>query len=60
MSFRNHDKWTIDRWRLEPKLSDLKIGDPEESDQAPSLWKDLALACVAALVLWLTAALVFG
>jgi hypothetical protein len=55
----NYDDWTIDRWRLEPRLTGLEIEDPPASDQAPPLWKDLTLASLIALVLWLTAVVVF-
>jgi len=54
----NHDDWTIDRWRLEPRFSPL---DPDDAsvEQAPPLWKDLTLASVVALLLWVAAAAMF-
>ena len=55
-----HDDWTIDRWRLEPRLHGLEIDDPPGSDLAPPLWKDLTLALAVAAAFWLTAAIVFG
>jgi hypothetical protein len=60
MTTRNYDDWTIDRWRLEPRLERFEIEDPPDLDQAPTLWKDLTMASAVALVLWVTAALVFG
>jgi hypothetical protein len=58
---RNYDDWTIERWRLEPRHV-LKFDDSLGADveQAPPLWKDLTLASIVALVLWLAAAAVFG
>ncbi len=60
MSIPHYDDWTIDRWRLEPKLHGLEIDDPPGPDVAPRLWKDLALALAVAAALWITAAIVFG
>ena len=57
---RNYDDWTIDRWRLEPRLDAFELDDPQDSEQAPTLWKDLTVASLVALVLWVTAAIVFG
>jgi hypothetical protein len=57
---RNSDDWTIDHWRLEPHFSVFELEDPPERDQAPTLWKDLMMASVVALVLWVIAAVVFG
>jgi hypothetical protein len=54
---RNYDEWTIERWRLEPRYAlqfDESLG--VDVDKAPPLWKDLTLASVVALVLWLAAA----
>ena len=59
MRTRNDD-WTIDRWRLEPRLRTLEFDEPSVTEQAPPLWKDLTLASVAAALLWAAAALVFG
>lgn len=55
----NYDNWTIERWRLEPRLSGLKLEDVPGTEQAPPLWKDLTLASVMALVLWIAAAVIF-
>jgi hypothetical protein len=60
VSTRNYDDSTIDRWRLEPRLIPLDFDDPQDVDQAPTLWKDLTVASLVALVLWATAAIVFG
>jgi hypothetical protein len=59
MNARNYDYWTIERWR-EPRISSLEFEDSPSSEQAPPLWKDLTLASVLALVLWVTAAIIFG
>lgn len=58
MKTRNYDEWTIERWRLEPRYA-LQFDESLGVDKAPPLWKDLTLALVVALVLWLAAA-VFG
>ena len=55
---RSSDDWTIDRWRLEPRFPSLQLDEPAATDQSPSLWKDLALASVAAALLWAAAAMV--
>ena len=55
-----HDDLTIERWRLEPPVRGLEWGDLEEQDQAPALWKDVTLAALVALGLWIAAAAVFG
>lgn len=57
---RRYDDWTIDRWRVEPRLDGLKLDDPSPSDQAPPLWKDLTIASILAALLWAAAAVVFG
>ena len=60
MSIPQYDDWTIDSWRLEPRLHGLQIDDPPDSEVAPTLWKDLTLALAIAATLWMTAAIVFG
>jgi len=60
VSTRNYDDWTIDRWRLEPRFKGFDLDDPQELDPVPTLWKDLTVASLVALVLWITAAVVFG
>jgi hypothetical protein len=59
---RNYDEWTIDRWRLEPRVSgpDEDLDDPWTGDPAPPLWKDLTLASVVALGLWLATVAILG
>jgi hypothetical protein len=57
---RHYDEWTIDRWRLEPRLSGLDLDDPSTVDPAPPLWKDLTLAAVVALGLWIAAMATLG
>ena len=54
------DDWTIDRWRLEPRVHALEFEEPRTVEQAPPLWKDLTFASIAAALLWAAAALVFG
>ena len=60
MSIRNSDDWTIDRWRPERRFDALEIDDPPDLDYAPTLWKDVTLALVVAVVLWATTAGLFG
>lgn len=60
VSTRNYDDWTIDRWRIEPRLNAFELDDPPDVEQAPTLWKDLTVASLVALVLWVVAAIVFG
>lgn len=60
MRSRNSDNWIIERWRLEPRISGLEFQDSPAPDQAPPLWKDLTLASVLAVVLWIAAAVIFG
>jgi hypothetical protein len=50
------DEWTIEHWKIEPRLADLEFSDAV--DQAPRLWKALTLASAVAVLLW-GAALVF-
>jgi hypothetical protein len=59
---RNSDDWTVDRWRPERRFDDLEIDDPPDldHDHAPTLWKDVTLALVVAVVLWATTAVLFG
>jgi hypothetical protein len=56
---RNYNDWTPDRWKVETKLPWLDMDEPPATDQAPPLWKDLALASLVALALWVIAALLF-
>lgn len=57
MGSRHYDDWTIESWRIEPRLGALDV-DIRDAEQNPPLWKDLTLASIIALVLWGTAALV--
>ena len=59
MASRHYDDWTIESWRVEPRLRALDV-DVTDVEQNPPLWKDLTLASIVALVLWGTAALVFA
>lgn len=54
-----YDEWTIDSWRLEPRLRALDLDESSASEQAPPLWKDLTLASVVALLLWVAAVAIF-
>jgi hypothetical protein len=54
---RKQDEWTIDRWRLEPPA--LQLDESPVVDQSPPLWKDLTLALVMALLLWILAVAMF-
>lgn len=60
MQTQRYDDLVINRWRLEPRLRGLELGDSDEQEQAPPLWKDLTLASVVVLLLWIAAAVVFG
>ena len=60
MGTRHYDDWTIERWRLEPRLSGLEFDEGSSTEQAPPLWKDLTMAAVLAVILWIAAAAVFG
>jgi hypothetical protein len=60
MTTRNYDDWTIDRWKVDPQFPSLEFEDSSTADQAPPLWKDLTLASLVALALWVIAALSFG
>ena len=65
MRARPYDEATVESWRTEPRLSNLigpEIDDVESVDdgKSPALWKDVALAVLVAVVLWLVAAGVVG
>lgn len=53
------DDWTIESWRLEPRLRPLDVSD-SDPESTPPLWKDLTLASIVAALLWGTAALMFS
>jgi hypothetical protein len=57
---RNSDNWTIDRWRLERRFNAFEFDDPPGVEQVPTLWKDLTLVLVVAVVFWVTAAVLVG
>ena len=56
------DDWTVETWRIEPKLR--PVGDDpaggEEPGQNPPLWKDVTLASIIAALLWGAAAAMFS
>ena len=58
---RDVDNWTISRWKVEAPVRVLDDGfdDSASLDEAPPLWKDLTLASIVAVLLWLAAAAVF-
>ena len=56
MRTRNHDDWTIDRWRTEPRLRAFDIEMFETEAQNPPLWKDVTLASIIAALLGVAAA----
>jgi hypothetical protein len=55
-----YDKWTVDHWRLEPRLHGLEIDDPPESDTVPVFWKDVTVALAVVAVMWIVAVIVLG
>jgi hypothetical protein len=58
---RNHDEWTVERWRVEPRWRILEdVDEPPFAEQAPPLWKDLTVASIAAVLLWGAAVVLFG
>ena len=59
MGTRHYDDWTVESWRIEPRLRAFEA-DMDDAGENPPLWKDLTLASVVAVVLWGAAALIFG
>ena len=59
MRSRHYDDWTVESWRLEPRLRPVD-DDPDELEANPPLWKDLTLASIIALLLWVAAAMMFA
>jgi hypothetical protein len=49
----------VESWRLEPRLRPLDA-DSDEFEANPPLWKDVTLASIVALLLWLGAAMMFA
>ena len=60
MRARHYDDWTIESWRIEPRVRPLDATDHDNDDGNPPLWKDLTLASILAGLLWGAAALVFA
>jgi hypothetical protein len=57
VSSRHYDDWTVESWRIEPRLRPL---DTDASDDRnPPLWKDLTLASIVAVLLWSAAVAIF-
>ena len=56
---RHYDDWTIESWRIDPRLRALET-DIDEPDQTPPLWKDLTLASIQAAALCGAAAMLFA
>ena len=58
---RHYDDWTIESWRIEPRLRPLDATDNDtNADGNPPLWKDLTPASIVAGLLWGAAALIFS
>jgi hypothetical protein len=55
---RNPDEWTIERLKTPSRLIGLEVSETQ-IEPAPPLWKDLTLASIVAVLLWLAAAIVF-
>jgi hypothetical protein len=55
---RNYEDWTVDRWKVDAKFPALELDEPSSVEQAPPLWKDLTLASLVALGLWVVAAMI--
>ena len=58
MTVRTKDDWVVERWRVDPRWTSLDLGEPpasEATDTAPALWKDLTVASIAAILLWVAA-----
>jgi hypothetical protein len=55
----NLDDRPIDRWRPELRFDPFDLDDSSVIEQAPPLWKDLTLASVVALLLWIIAVVLF-
>lgn len=56
------DDWTVETWRVEPKLGPLgdDVAGVDDWDPAPPLWKDVTLASIIAALLWGAAAAMFS
>ena len=53
------DDWTIDRWKTDHRLVAREFTD-RSVEQAPPLWKDMAIASALALILWGAAVVMFA
>jgi hypothetical protein len=60
MTTRNADEWTIERWKTEPRLVGLQLGESPVVEKAPPLWKDLTIASAVAVLLWGAVTILFG
>ncbi len=58
MNTHHYDDAALDRWRSDPAWRALQFEESNDSEQAPPLWKDVTLAAVMALGLWIAAAAV--
>ena len=56
---RHYDDWTVETWRIEPRLRPIE-SDMDEAASNPPLWKDLTLASIVAALLWIAAAAMFA
>jgi hypothetical protein len=56
------DDWTVETWRIEPKLRPAgdDVAELDDVEQNPPLWKDVTLASVIAALLWGAAAAMFS
>ena len=54
MRSRHYDDWTVESWRLEPRLRPVDA-DAAQSGGNPPLWKDVTLAAIIAMLLWIAA-----
>lgn len=59
MRSRHYDDWTVESWRLEPRVRPVDA-DADERESHPPLWKDVALASIIALLLWMAAAMMLA
>lgn len=59
MGTRHYDDWTVESWRIEPRLRPVDP-DVDHADQNPPLWKDLTLAAIVAILLWGAAVAIFA
>ena len=57
MTKHKADEWTIESWKIEPRLVGLEFSDAV--DHARPLWKALTLASVVAILLWGAALVIF-